>query len=93
MKLRSENNNQKIKIANMHKTNMNNNNSHITKETNMEGPKNLASIIKKIKANKTRIESDDSSRVTSSETISSASEKRKRKPRKKGMRNIISIAT
>ncbi len=95
LKLRSENRNQKIKIENMHKTNMSNNKSHITKEENMEGPKNLASIIKKIKAGKTleNLDSDDSSRLTSSETVSSASDKRKRNKKRNSKRNIISIAT
>lgn len=93
MKLRSENRNQKMKIESMHRSNMNNNKTHITKESNMEGPKNLGSIIKKIKAGRTtKIDSDSSSRLTSSETISSASERRKNKKRS-GKRNIISIAT
>lgn len=94
MKLRAENRNQKIKIENMHKRSTQNNRSHITKEENMSGPKNLASIIKKIKAgNKSRVDSDDSSRLTSSETISSASDRRKKNRKKGGTRNIISIAT
>jgi len=93
MRLRSENKNQKIKIENMHKMNMQNNKGHITKDAEIEGPKNLASIIKKMKQQNAskNVSNSSSSRLTSSETISSDSEK-KRRVRSKG-RNIISIAT
>ena len=93
MRLRSENKNQKIKIENMHKMNMQNNKGHITKDAEIEGPKNLASIIKKMKQQgvSKNVSNSSSSRLTSSETISSDSEK-KRRVRSKG-RNIISIAT
>ena len=91
MKLRSENRNQKVRIDDLHRKNMSNNKSHITEEKTISGPKNLGEIIKKIKSqNKTRLSDSDSSRLSLSETISSASEKRKQKKRKG---NIIRIAT
>jgi hypothetical protein len=91
MKLRTENRNQKVRIDDLHRKNMSNNKSHITEEKTIKGPKNLGDIIKKIKSqNKTRLSDSDSSRLSLSETISSASEKRKQKKRKG---NIIRIAT
>jgi hypothetical protein len=90
MKLRSENKNQKMKIDSLYKQNQDKNVNHITRESS--GPQNLGEIIKKIKANKDiGNNGSDSSRLSLSETISSASEKRKRNKRRS--KNIIKIAT
>jgi hypothetical protein len=91
MKLRAENNNQKRRIDELHKQNVNVNvNQSNNQQQRTSGPSNLGDIIKKMKEGNRRNDKK-SSRLSFYETLSSNSSNSDR--RKRRTKNIISIAT